>query len=174
MKPSLELRDDVEIHDSAFVAPNATLVGRIRVESQASIWFGVVIRAEHDTVVVGARSNVQDGAVIHVDAGYPVRIGEDVTVGHRAVIHGATVESGSVIGIGAIVLNGARIGPGSLVAAGALVPEGKEYPGNSLLMGSPAKVVRELTQADRERMRTGVAHYLEFGAAYARRLGDLL
>lgn len=174
MTRPFELRDEVEIHDSAFVAPNATLVGRVRVEAQASIWFGVVIRAEHDTVLVGARSNIQDGAVVHVDAGFPVHIGEDVTVGHRAVIHGATVESGSVVGIGAILLNGARIGAGSLVAAGALVPEGKEYPANSLLMGSPAKVVRELTAADRERMSLGVAHYLEFGTAYAQRLGELL
>jgi carbonic anhydrase/acetyltransferase-like protein (isoleucine patch superfamily) len=173
MNSAFELHDEIEIHDTAFVAPNATVTGRVRVGPQASIWFGVVIRAEHDSVVIGPRSNIQDGAVIHVDEGFPVLLGEDVTVGHRAVIHGATIESGCVIGIGAIVLNGAHIGPGSMVAAGALVPEGKVFPGNSLVMGVPAKVVRTLTPADQERMRLGVTHYLEFGAAYARRFDEL-
>lgn len=174
MLRSYDLRDDVEIDDTAFVAPNATVMGRVRVAAQASIWFGAVIRAEQEGVVIGPRSNIQDGAVIHVDKGFPVHIAEDVTVGHRAVVHGATLESGCVVGIGAIVLNGARIGAHSIVAAGSLIPEGKEYPPNSLLLGTPAKVVRELTPTERDRMRQGVSHYLEYAEAYGRRLGELL
>lgn len=169
-----ELPDDVVIHESAFVAPNATILGRVRIGARASVWFGAVIRAEVAQITIGARSNVQDGAIIHVDEGFPVELGENVTVGHRAVVHGATVEDNCIVGIGAILLNGSRIGRNSIVAAGALVPEGKSFPPNSLLMGMPARVVRELSADEAARVGNGAEHYVTYGAAYARRLGELI
>ena len=169
-----EIPDEVAIDDTAFVAPNATVLGRVTIGPQASVWFGAVIRAEQATVTIGARSNVQDGAIVHVDEGFPVTIGADVTIGHRAVVHGCTIENDCLIGIGAILLNGCHIGEGSLVGAGALVPEGKSYPPHSLLVGVPARVVRTLEAAEIARMRAGGEHYVQYGAAYARRLGELL
>lgn len=174
MSDPIELPDHVSIHETAFIAPNATVLGRVTIGEAASVWFGAVIRAELDTVTIGDRSNIQDGAIVHVDEGYPVTIGRNVTVGHRAVIHGATVGDNCIVGIGAILLNGATIGANSIVAAGALVPEGKTYPPNSLLMGMPAKVARTLSDEEAARVATGADHYVDFGAAYARRLGELL
>jgi carbonic anhydrase/acetyltransferase-like protein (isoleucine patch superfamily) len=174
MAEMFELPDNVNIHESAFVAPNATVLGNVTIGAEASVWFGAVIRAEVSTVTIGARSNVQDGAIVHVDEGFPVVIGENVTVGHRAVVHGATVEDNCIVGIGAILLNGSRIGRNSIVGAGALVPEGKEFPPNSLLMGMPARVVRELSPEQAARVAGGAEHYVTYGAAYARRLGDLI
>lgn len=174
MAESFELQDHVDIHDTAFVAPNATVVGRVTIGREASVWFGAVIRAELDTVTIGDRSNIQDGTIVHVDQGHPVVIGQNVTVGHRAVIHGAIVEDNCIVGIGAILLNGCRIGANSIVGAGALVPEGKAYPPNSVLMGIPAKVVKTLTDEQAARVASGAEHYVMFGAAYARRLGDLI
>ncbi|MEB3195633.1 MAG: gamma carbonic anhydrase family protein [Candidatus Sericytochromatia bacterium] len=174
MADSFQLRDSVVIDETAFVAPNATVLGRVRIGAQASVWFGAVVRAEQAEVVIGARSNVQDGAVVHVDEGFPVHIGEDVTIGHRAVVHGARIDDGSLIGIGAILLNGAHIGPGSIVAAGALVPEGKQFPPHVLLMGVPAKVARTISEQEVARIRESAAHYVTYGEAYAERLGDLL
>ncbi|MEB3329108.1 MAG: gamma carbonic anhydrase family protein [Candidatus Sericytochromatia bacterium] len=171
---AFDLPDEVVIDETAFVAPNATVLGRVTIGAEASVWFGAVIRAEQDAVVIGARSNVQDGAVVHVDAGFPVVIGEDVTIGHRAVIHGATLGDGCLVGIGAILLNGCIIGAGSIVAAGAVVPEGKAYPPGVLILGTPARVVRDLSPEEVARIRAGGAHYVSYGAAYARRLGDLL
>jgi carbonic anhydrase/acetyltransferase-like protein (isoleucine patch superfamily) len=169
-----ELPDNVCIDDTAFIAPNATLMGHVEICAQASVWFGVVIRAEVAKVTIGARSNIQDGAIVHVDEGYPAIVGENVTVGHRAVVHGATIEDNCIVGIGAILLNGCRVGHHSIVAAGALLPEGKVYPPNSLLMGAPAVVVRELTQEQAARIASGADHYVTYGAAYAKRLGELL
>lgn len=174
MSAPFELSDNVSIHETAFVAPNATVLGNVTVEAEASIWFGAVVRAEMDTVTIGARSNVQDGAIVHVDEGYPVRIGRNVTVGHRAVVHGATVEDDCIVGIGAILLNGSRIGRGSIVGAGALVPENKEFPPHSVLMGVPAKVIKTLSPEQAARVAAGADHYVEYGAAYARHLGDLI
>jgi carbonic anhydrase/acetyltransferase-like protein (isoleucine patch superfamily) len=169
-----ELPDNVIIHETAFIAPNATVLGNVSVGAYASIWFGAVVRAEVAQVTIGARSNIQDGAVVHVDEGFSVLIGENVTVGHRAVIHGATVEDNCIVGIGAILLNGSHVGRNSIVAAGALLPEGKSYPPNSLLMGVPAQVARTLTPEQAERVAGGAEHYVTYGAAYAKRLGDLL
>jgi carbonic anhydrase/acetyltransferase-like protein (isoleucine patch superfamily) len=174
MAESFELQDNVFIHDTAFVAPNATVIGNVRIEAHASVWFQAVIRAEQDTVTIGERSNIQDGTIVHVDEGNPVVIGKNVTVGHRAVIHGATVEDNCIVGIGAILLNGSRVGANSIVGAGALVPEGKSYPPNSVLMGIPAKVVKTLTDEQAARVAAGADHYVMFGAAYARKLGDLI
>ncbi|MEB3223833.1 MAG: gamma carbonic anhydrase family protein [Candidatus Sericytochromatia bacterium] len=171
---AFELTDEVIIDETAFVAPNATILGRVSIGPAASVWFGVVIRAEQERVVIGPRSNVQDGAVVHVDEGFPVTIGADVTIGHRAVVHGASIGDGSLVGIGAILLNGCRIGEGSIVAAGALVPEGKAYPPGVLLVGVPARIARDLKPEEVARIRAGSEHYVAYGAAYARRLGDLL
>lgn len=171
---AFELPDAVAISETAFIAPNATVVGRVAIGERASVWFNAVIRAEAESISIGADSNVQDGAVLHVDAGFPVNIGERVTIGHRAVVHGATIADDVIVGIGAILLNGSQVGAGSIVAAGALLPEGRSYPPNSLLMGAPAKVVRELGPAERERIRAGASHYVAYGAAYAAKVGELL
>lgn len=174
MSEPLDLTDQVDIHETAFIAPNATILGNVRIAAHASVWFGAVIRAEMASVEIGERSNVQDGAIVHVDHGFPARLGRNVTVGHRAVIHGATVEDNCMIGIGAILLNGSRVGANSIVAAGALLPEGKVYPPNSLLMGMPAKVVKAITPEQAERIAEGAEHYVAYGEGYARKLGDLL
>jgi carbonic anhydrase/acetyltransferase-like protein (isoleucine patch superfamily) len=174
MSEPIDLTDQVDIHETAFVAPNATVLGNVRIGAHASIWFGAVIRAEMASVEIGERTNVQDGAIIHVDHGFPARLGADVTVGHRAVVHGATVDDNCIVGIGAILLNGCHIGANSIVGAGALVPEGKEYPPNSLLIGVPARVARTLTPEQVARIAEGADHYVMFGAAYARKLGEFI
>jgi len=156
------------IDASAFVAPGAFVVGDVVVGPRASVWFAAVLRGDSDVVRVGAETNVQDGAVLHTDAGSPCTIGDRCTVGHRAIVHGATVGGGSLVGIGAIVLSGAVIGEESLVAAGALVPQGKAFPARSLIVGAPAKRLRELTDDDVERLiRPGVEHYLRHAEVYA-------
>ena len=133
------------IDSTAWVADSAQVIGDVHLGDQASVWFGAVLRGDNTRLHIGCRSNIQDGAIIHSDVGSPVHLGDDVTVGHQAMLHGCTVGDGSLIGIQAVVLNGARIGKGCLVAAGAVVTEGKEFPDGSLIMGAPAKVARELT-----------------------------
>ncbi|MQT12140.1 gamma carbonic anhydrase family protein [Segnochrobactrum spirostomi] len=129
-----------------WVAPSAELIGRVRLADEASVWFGAVLRGDNEWIEVGARSNIQDGAVLHTDMGCPLVIGEDCTIGHRAVLHGCILGAGTLIGMGATVLNRARIGRGCLVGAGALVTEGKDFPDFSLIVGAPAKVVRTLDE----------------------------
>lgn len=147
------------IDDTAWIAPNAVVVGPVRIEAAASIWYGAVLRAELEEIVIGEGSNLQDGVAAHVDAGFPLRVGRDVSVGHNAVLHGCTVGDGALIGMGAILMNGSVIGEGSLVAAGALVTEGTEIPPRSLVAGVPAKVRRELTDEEVERARhNGLAY----------------
>ena len=131
--------------DHHFVAHDATLVGSIILENEVNIWFGVVIRADNDRVHIGEATNIQEGSVLHCDPGFPLTIGKRVTVGHKVMLHGCSVGDGSLIGINSVVLNGAKIGAGSLIGANSLVPEGKEIPPGVLAIGSPAKVVRELT-----------------------------
>lgn len=131
-----------------WVADNATVIGSVVLEAGSSVWFGVVIRGDNDLITIGARCNVQDNAVLHTDAGIRLTLGIDVTVGHQAMLHGCSVGDGSLIGIGAIILNKAVIGKNCLVAAGALVPEGRSYPDRSLIMGSPAKVARQLSDEE--------------------------
>ncbi|MGA9872483.1 MAG: gamma carbonic anhydrase family protein [Rhodococcus sp. (in: high G+C Gram-positive bacteria)] len=133
------------VDEQAWVAPTATLVGRVNIAASASIWYGAVLRAEFEDIAIGEGSNLQDGVAAHVDPGFPLTVGKDVSVGHNAVLHGCTVGDGSLVGMGAIVMNGAVIGEGSLVAAGALVLEGTQVPPRSLVAGVPAKVRRELT-----------------------------
>jgi carbonic anhydrase/acetyltransferase-like protein (isoleucine patch superfamily) len=148
------------ISDDVFVAANATICGQVQIAAGASVWFGAVIRGDTERVEVGARSNVQDLAVLHADPGHPCRIGQDVTIGHAAVVHGATVGDGAMIGIRAVVLNGATIGAGAIIGAGAVVTEGCQIPARHLAVGVPAKVIRELTGEDVARTKHAAAHYV--------------
>jgi carbonic anhydrase/acetyltransferase-like protein (isoleucine patch superfamily) len=136
-------------------------MGDVEIAEDASIWFGVVIRGDTETIRIGRGSNIQDLSVLHADHGMPLTVGEDVTVGHQVMLHGCTVGDGSLIGIGAVVLNGAKIGKGCLVGAGSLVTEGKEFPDGSMILGSPAKVVRQLTPEQLEGLRQSAKHYVD-------------
>jgi len=159
-----------EIDPSAFVADTATVLGKVTLGANASVWFGATLRGDNERITIGANSNVQEGTVMHTDPGYPLDIGNNVTVGHQAMLHGCTVGDGSLIGIQAVVLNGARIGKGCLVGAGALVTEGKEFPDHSLILGSPAKVVRTLTQEDLLRLEGTAAGYVARGQLFKAQL----
>ena len=143
-----------------WIAPTAVLIGRVRLEADASVWWGAVLRGDNEPVTVGRGSNVQDGCVCHTDSGHPLVIGPNVTVGHMAVLHGCTVGEGSLVGIGAIVLNGARVGRNCLIGAKALVSEGKGIPDNSLVLGVPGKVVGEVRPEQAERIRRGTERYV--------------
>ena len=145
-----------QIHQSAYISPGAHVIGQVTLEEMASVWFGTTIRADNAPIHIGKRSNIQENSVLHVDPSMPLTVGDDVTVGHQAMLHGCTIGDGSLVGIQAVVLNGARIGKGCLVGAGALVTEGKEFPDGVLIIGSPAKVARELTDKDVERLRKHV------------------
>lgn len=149
------------IHESVFVADTATIIGKVSLEENASIWFGAALRGDNEPITVGAGSNVQEGAVLHTDEGFPLTIEANVTVGHQAMLHGCTVKEGALIGMQAVVLNGAVIGRNCLVGAGAVVTEGKVFPDNSLILGAPAKAVRELTEADIAQMRRNTENYAE-------------
>jgi carbonic anhydrase/acetyltransferase-like protein (isoleucine patch superfamily) len=159
-----------EIDASAYVADSANLIGKVTIEANASVWFGVTIRGDNERITVGENSNVQEGTVMHTDMGFPLTLGKNVTVGHQAMLHGCTVGDGSLIGIQAVVLNGAKIGKGCLVGAGALVTEGKEFPDNSLILGSPAKVVRTLTEEDLQRLSGNAASYVARGQLFKAQL----
>lgn len=161
------------IAESAFVAEQATIIGRAIVGEQVSAWPGSVIRADNEPVTIGARSNVQEGAVLHTDPGCPLHIGEGVTIGHQAMLHGCTIGDGSLIGIQAVVLNRATIGKECLVAAGALVTEGKVFPDRSLILGSPAKAVRQLTDDEVASLRANADDYARRTAQYKRELRKL-
>ncbi|MBN3853125.1 MULTISPECIES: gamma carbonic anhydrase family protein [unclassified Paraburkholderia] len=149
------------IHESVFVADNATIIGKVELAEESSVWFGATLRGDNELISVGARSNVQEGAVLHTDPGYPLTLEANVTVGHQAMLHGCTVKEGALIGIQAVVLNGAVIGRNCLVGAGAVVTEGKVFPDNSLILGAPAKVVRELTEADIAGLKRNADVYAE-------------
>lgn len=149
-----------EDRSTNWVAPDAAVVGDIRIGRDVGIWFGVVIRGDRESISIGSGSNIQEHTVMHTDPGFPLTVGEGCTIGHRAILHGCTVGDNSLIGMGAIVLNGAKIGRNCLVGAGALVTEGKEFPDNSLIVGSPAKVVRTLDDAAVARLRKSAADYV--------------
>jgi len=153
-----------------WVADNAVVVGMVTIEEEASIWFNTVVRGDNEPIVIGARSNIQDGCVLHTDPGFPLVIGAEATIGHMAVLHGCSIGQGALIGIGAVVLNGARIGEESLIGAGALIPEGKEIPPRSVVFGSPGKVIRPVGDQELVRMRAGVQMYLDRWQTYARAL----
>ena len=159
-----------EVPESAWVADSAFVAGQAVLGENVSIWPGVVVRAENAVIHIGKNSNVQDNSVLHVDDGVPLTIGEGCTIGHQVMLHGCTIGDGSLIGIQAVVLNNAKIGKNCLVGAGALVTEGKEFPDGSLIMGSPAKVVRQLSPEQFERLRLGAVHYAENSERYRRGL----
>lgn len=160
-----DLRPDLA--EGAWVAPTATVAGAVTMGPDASVWYGTVVRADGDRVSIGARTNLQDNSVVHVDEGYPAIIGSEVVVGHRAIIHGCTIGDGCLIGMGAVVMNGAVIGEESLIAAGALVLEGTEVPPRSVVMGSPGKVVRELDPERAAKFRIGAANYVKLKNLHA-------
>jgi carbonic anhydrase/acetyltransferase-like protein (isoleucine patch superfamily) len=159
---------NVVVHPTAFVAKGAILLGDVEVGELASVWFNVVIRGDMAPIRVGARANVQDGTVVHVDDGFPCTIGDGVTVGHACVLHGCTVGAGSLIGMGSILMNGVTLGEDCLVAAGSLLTEGKVYPARSVIIGRPGRAVRALTDDDVAILRRGTTHYVEAGQAYLR------
>ena len=168
--PIYRLGDAVpQIDPSAWVADNATLIGRVTLGPGASVWYGAVLRADNEPIVIGARSNVQENAVLHTDPGRPLQVGEDVTIGHLAMLHGCTIGDGSLIGIQAVVLNHAKIGRNSIVGAGSVVTEGKEFPDNSLIVGSPAKAIRTLDAEQVARFQAIPQHYVENARLHARR-----
>ena len=144
----------------AWIADSAQVMGQVELGEDVSIWFGSVLRGDTEMIRIGRGSNIQDGSVLHADIGRPLEIGENVTVGHKVMLHGCNIGDGSLIGIGAIVLNGAKIGRGCIVGAGALVTEGKEFPDGSMILGSPAKVVRELAPEQAARMGLGAQNYV--------------
>ena len=146
---------------TAWEADSAQVMGQVELGEGASVWFGAVVRGDTDRITIGAGSNIQDASVLHADAGQPLLVGERVTVGHQVVLHGCTIGDESLIGIGAVVLNGAKIGKNCLVGAGALVTEGKEFPDGSMILGSPAKAVRQLTPAQIEGLRQSARHYTD-------------
>lgn len=157
-----------EIAATAWVAPGAKLIGRIALRDEANVWFNAVLRGDNELIEIGPRSNVQDGCVLHTDPGCPLTIGAECTIGHNVILHGCTIEEGALIGMGATILNRARIAKGCLVGANALVTEGKEFPENSLIVGSPAKAVRELTPDALNGIRLSAAGYV----ARAKRFRD--
>lgn len=150
---------DPQIDPSAWVAPDANIIGRIVLEAGASVWFGATLRGDNEEIRVGQGTNVQESCILHTDMGYPLAIGADCTIGHRAMLHGCTIGDGTLIGMGATILNGAKIGKGCLIGACALITEGKDIPDGSLVMGSPGKVVRDLDAEARARLLKSAAGY---------------
>ena len=148
------------IHPSAFIAEGAMIIGDVAIGEKSSVWFNCVLRGDVDRIEIGARSNIQDGAVVHMDKNFPAIIGDDVTIGHGAIIHGCTIGDGAMISMGAIILTGAKIGTGGIVGAGAVVREGQEIPAKSLTVGIPARIKRDVTAEELERIRLGKDDYV--------------
>jgi len=165
-------QSQVDTHPDSWVAPNATLVGKVRLEAGASVWFNAVLRGDNELIHIGEQSNVQDGSVMHTDMGHPLTLGKGVTVGHNAMLHGCSVGDYSLIGINAVVLNGAKIGNYCIIGANSLIAEGKVIPDGSLVVGSPGKVIRELSEAQRSMLEAGAAHYVHNAQRYARDLQE--
>ncbi len=155
-----------DIHPTAWVADNAQVMGNVALAEDSSVWFGVVIRGDTESISVGKGSNIQDNSVLHADHGKPLVIGDNVTVGHQVMLHGCTIGDGSLIGIQAVVLNGAKIGKHCLVGAGSLVTEGKEFPDGCMILGSPAKAVRQLSPEQIEGLKMSAQHYVDNAARY--------
>jgi len=164
----------VELHgEHHYIAPDASVIGSVVLEPDVSIWFKVVIRAENDRITIGEASNIQDGSVLHVDPGYPMTLGRMVSVGHKVMLHGCTIGDGSLIGINSVVMNGARIGRGTLIGANSLIAEGKEIPDGVLVLGSPGKIVRELTQDERDYLLKVASGYVERSRFYKANLKEI-
>ena len=159
-----------QLGDNAWVAPNATVIGDVRLGANASIWWNATLRGDNDPIHIGKNSNIQDGSVLHTDIGIPMHIGANVTVGHLVMLHGCTIGDGSLIGIQAVVLNNAKIGKNCLVGAGSVVTEGKEFPDGSLIVGSPARVVRTMTEEQIAKLHGAAKHYQVNGPRFAKGL----
>lgn len=159
-----------EVAADAYVAPGAHVMGRVKLAPRSSVWFGAVLRGDNEPIEIGEGSNVQDGSVLHTDPGFPLTVGAGVTIGHQVMLHGCTIGDGSLIGIQAVVLNGARIGRNCLVGAGALVTEGKSFPDGSLIIGTPARAVRELDPETIAKLRINAQVYIERAAAFSTQL----
>jgi carbonic anhydrase/acetyltransferase-like protein (isoleucine patch superfamily) len=165
MRPEFQYRPEL-VHESAFIADNATVLGAVTVGEESTIWFGAVVRGDTERIMIGRQSNVQDLCVLHADEGIPCILGDRVTVGHAAIVHGAIVEDDVMIGMRAVILNRVRIGTGSIIAAGAVLPEGFEVPPKSLVMGLPGKIRREVTDDDVRRIQHAAAHYVAMGRRF--------
>jgi carbonic anhydrase/acetyltransferase-like protein (isoleucine patch superfamily) len=159
-----------ELSRSAWVAPGAYVVGDVRLAEESSVWYGAVFRGDTEPIQVGARTNVQDGCILHADPGYPAIVGDECVVGHNAIVHGCEIGEGCLVGMGATILNGAKIGDGSIVAAGALVPEGKEYPPRSLIVGVPAKRVKDVSEEQTADIARGARTYVECATSHRQSL----
>ncbi len=159
-----------ELAATHWIAPDAHVIGRVRLGVDAGVWFGAVIRGDNEQIEIGARTNIQEHAMLHTDMGYPMTIGEDCTIGHRAILHGCVIGAGSLVGMGATLLNGAKIGAGSIVGANALVTEGKEFPPGSLIVGSPAKAIRVLGEESRAQLLLSAAAYVQNWKRFAKGL----
>lgn len=153
--------------DGAWIAPSASVIGKVKLEKNASVWFGAVLRGDNELITVGEDSNVQDGTVMHTDMGFPLVLGRGVTVGHNAMLHGCTVGDYSLVGIGATILNGAKIGKNCIIGAHALITEGKEIPDGSVVMGSPGKVVKQITEGVDVMLKASADHYVENAKRFA-------
>jgi carbonic anhydrase/acetyltransferase-like protein (isoleucine patch superfamily) len=162
--------DAPQIDPSAWVADSASLIGKVTLGANATVWYGVTLRGDNERITIGPDSNVQEGTVMHTDMGYPLTLGTGVSIGHMAMLHGCTIGDGALIGIQAVIMNGARIGKGCLVGAGALVTEGKEFPDNTLILGSPAKAVRTLAEGDIAPLREIADGYVARGKLYREQL----
>ncbi|GFM82176.1 gamma carbonic anhydrase family protein [Pseudomonas cichorii] len=160
----------VQTDPQSWVAPNAVLIGKVKLEAGASVWFNAVLRGDNELIHIGENSNVQDGTVMHTDMGSPLNIGKGVTIGHNVMLHGCSVDDYSLIGINSVILNGAKIGKYCIIGANSLIGEGKVIPDGSLVMGSPGKVVRELTDVQKKMLEASAAHYVHNAQRYARDL----
>jgi carbonic anhydrase/acetyltransferase-like protein (isoleucine patch superfamily) len=167
------VRPQVPANGRYWVAGSAAVLGKVVLAEDASIWFGAVLRGDTEVITIGQRSNVQDGCVLHTDPGFPLDVADNCTIGHQAMLHGCTIASGCLIGIGAVVLNGARIGPDCLIGSKALIPEGKEIPARSVVLGAPGKIVRQVGEKDLELIRWGVDLYVNKWPIFASRLREL-
>ncbi|UUO25212.1 gamma carbonic anhydrase family protein [Colwellia sp. M166] len=161
------------LHDNNFIAPNATLIGDVVLSEHVSIWFNVVIRADMATVKIGENTNIQDGSILHVDTGFPMTIGRDVTVGHKVMLHGCTIGDNTLVGMNAVVLNGANIGKNCLIGANSLVTENMQVPDGHLVLGSPAKIIKALDDSTREMFTQSAKHYVENGQRYLNELTEV-
>lgn len=168
-----DVAPDLPDADRCWIAPDAHVIGRVRLGTDASIWFGAVLRGDNESIEIGERTNIQEGSLLHTDPGYPMTIGADCTIGHHAILHGCVIGAGSLVGMGATILNGARIGANSLVGANALVTEGKEFPERSLIVGSPARAIRTLDDAAAARVAGTAAHYVRNWQRFATGLRQL-
>jgi carbonic anhydrase/acetyltransferase-like protein (isoleucine patch superfamily) len=163
-------KPDLPAEGEYYVADNAVIIGRVRLQRHASVWFGAVLRGDTEWIELGEGSNIQESCTLHTDEGFPLTIGQGSTIGHNVILHGCTIGNNTLIGMGAIVLNGAKIGNNSLVGAGAVVTEGKEFPDNSLIVGAPARVIRSVDERNAGRIADGGEHYVLRGRQYAKGL----